>query len=116
MAGLFARELDDRGWPTGATRRPAQLSRALGLDDDGLLRRLADGGIDEDAAMAAMNRALWPVTWGRYLDDLLAPEEGPSIVPEAKRRAIRDFFIDSVRGGAPLPASRSARSLTGCCP
>ena len=53
--------------------------------------------------MAAMNRVLWPVTWGRYITDLLAPEEGPSILAPDKHLAIREFFCEHVRGGAPLP-------------
>ena len=53
--------------------------------------------------MAAMNRVLWPVTWGRYITDLLAPEEGPSLLAPDKHLAIREFFSEHVRGGAPLP-------------
>ena len=103
VAALFARELDDEGLAPATDSAAVQLADALGFADDDLLRRLPGADIDEDAAMAAMNRALWPVTWGRYLDDLLAPESGTSVVPAAKRNALRDFFIDYVRGGAPLP-------------
>jgi hypothetical protein len=104
VPALFARELDDDGLAPGGNRSAAgQLADALGLDDDSLLRRVTGADADEDAVMAAMNRALWPVTWGRYLDDLLAPDAGESIVPAAARFALRGFFIDHVRGGAPLP-------------
>ncbi len=103
VAGLFERELDGVGL-AGVTRSAAsQLATALGLGDDTVLRRLPGAVPNEDAAMAAMNRALWPVTWGRYIDDLLAPEEGPSILPPAKHVTVREFFCEHVRGGAPLP-------------
>jgi hypothetical protein len=103
VAALFERELDDAG-RAGATRSAAaELATALGLGDDTVLRRLPGAVPDEDAAMAAMNRVLWPVTWGRYITDLLAPEEGPSILAPDKHLAIREFFCEHVRGGAPLP-------------
>ena len=103
VAALFERELDDDGL-AGVTRSAAaQLATALGLGDLTVLRRLPGAVPDEDAAMAAMNRVLWPVTWGRYITDLLAPEEGPSLLAPDKHLAIREFFSEHVRGGAPLP-------------
>ena len=104
VAALFERELDDVGLAAPVASGAGQLARALGLADDTLLRRLPGAVANEDAAMAAMNRVLWPVTWGRYLSDLLAPEEGPSIVSGEAHTAIREFFTEFVRGGAPLPA------------
>lgn len=103
VAGLFAREVDRQSLADPKASAAGKLIDALGLEEGSVLRRVADAGSDEDVAMAAMNRALWPVTWGRYLDDLLAPEDGPSIVPSAKRNTIREFFVDFVRGGAQLP-------------
>jgi hypothetical protein len=104
VPALFARELDDEGLaPAGAGSAAGQLADALGFADDSLLRRLPGADLGEDAVMAAMNRALWPVTWGRYLNDLLAPDDGPSIVPAGKQSTLRTFFIDHVRGGGPLP-------------
>jgi hypothetical protein len=104
VPAMFARELDDEGLAAADGSPAAALASALGFADDALVRRLPGADRDEDAAMAAMNRALWPATWGRYLDDLLAPETGPSIVPEATHATVREFFVDHVRGGAPLPA------------
>ena len=103
VAGLFARELDGDGVADRMASGAAQLATALGLGDDTVLQRLPGAVADEDAAMTAMNRVIWPVSWGRYLDILLAPEDGASILPRDGYEAIRDFFIDYVRGGAPLP-------------
>ena len=103
VQALFARELDDEGLAPASGSAAARLADALGFADSALLRRLPGAELDEDAVMAAMNRALWPATWGRYLDDLLAPEAGGSIVPAVSRAALREFFVDHVRGGAPLP-------------
>ena len=103
VAALFERELDDDGLAGASRSAAAQLATALGLGDNTVLRRLPGAVPDEDAAMAAMNRVLWPVTWGRYITDLLAPEEGPSLLAPDKHLAIREFFCEHVRGGAPLP-------------
>ena len=114
VPGFFARELEDAGVvdPTDRDADAARLTTALGLRDRSLLGRVVRGDQDEEAGMRAMNRALWPVTWGRYFDDLLAPvaEEGEresaqvSVLPGEAIDAARDFFVDHVRGGAPLPA------------
>ena len=103
VAGLFARELDGAGHADATASGAAQLATALGLGDDTVLRRLPGAVADEDAAMAAMNRVVWPVSWGRYLDDLLAPADGTTILAPGAHLAIRDFFIEHVRGGAALP-------------
>jgi hypothetical protein len=102
-AAFFARELDDQGLADPARSSAALLARALGLSARGVVSRVHGGARDEDAEMLAMNRVLWPVTWGRYLSDLLAPETGPSIVPPDLQRTLRDHFVNCVRGGAPLP-------------
>ena len=103
VAALFERELDDDGLAGASRSAAAGLATALGLGDNTVLRRLPGAVPDEDAAMAAMNRVLWPVTWGRYITDLLAPEEGPSLLAPDKHLAVREFFCEHVRGGAPLP-------------
>ena len=103
VAALFERELDDVGLAGATSSAAAQLATALGLDSDTVLRRLPGAVANEDAAMSAMNRALWPVTWGRYVSDLLSPEGGVSILPADKHTAVREFFTEHVRGGAPLP-------------
>jgi hypothetical protein len=102
-AGFFARELDNQGLADPTRSSAALLARALGLNARGLVSRIPGAARDEDAEMLAMNRVLWPVTWGRYLSDLLAPETGPSIVAPDLQRTLRDHFVNYVRGGAPLP-------------
>jgi hypothetical protein len=103
VAALFERELDDVGLANPVRSGAAELATAFGLEDDTVLRRLPGAVANEDAAMEAMNRALWPVTWGRYIDDLLAPEDGATILPAGTHLTIREFFAEHVRGGAPLP-------------
>jgi hypothetical protein len=116
VAALFERELDDVGLADPVRSGARHLATALGLGDDTVLHRLPGAVPNENAAMAAMNRALWPVTWGRYLDDLLAPEEGSSILPAGTHVAIREFFAEHVRGGAPLPTLAVGRQPYGLLP
>ncbi|MCB9646009.1 MAG: hypothetical protein H6730_05330 [Deltaproteobacteria bacterium] len=97
---FMARALKETPASTGDGRGVA---RALGLGDDTPLSRLAHAERVEAAEMSAMNRALWPVTWGAYFDDLLAPVDGPSVAPATAVRTLREWFVEHVRGGAPYP-------------
>src|SRR5690606_25103431 len=110
LEDLFARELDGAEAGTDPGADAGRLSTALGVRP-ALLARVRNGNVAEDGSMAAMNRALWPVTWGRYFDDLLAtvaearedPADQVSILPAAAIAYTREFFVEQVRGGAPLP-------------
>ena len=55
----------------------------------------------EQPAAEAMNRALWPATWGYFLDTMMAPNVTPAIIDAA-----RDHFVHWVRARGPLPAFR----------
>ncbi|EDM74214.1 hypothetical protein PPSIR1_27098, partial [Plesiocystis pacifica SIR-1] len=107
LDGWFERELDGVGVATHEASEAAAATEALGLIDAKLLGRVRNGDRREGLSAAAMNRVLWPVTWGRYLDDLLAPgtggKSGRSPISSAVQAWARDWFIAKVRGGAPLP-------------
>jgi hypothetical protein len=57
----------------------------------------ADGTDQRDARAA--NTALWPATWGYFLQTALNPLLGPAAVAQT-----RDFFLKYVSGRGPLPA------------
>ncbi|MCA9702100.1 MAG: hypothetical protein KC431_31545, partial [Myxococcales bacterium] len=103
LDGWFARELDGRDLASHQASEAARTGAALGLLDDTLLPRVERADMREDQSAAAMNEALWPVTWGRYLEDLLAPAGAASAVPGPIIAQARKWFIDQVRGGATLP-------------
>ena len=116
VAALFERELDDVGLAAPVASGAGQLARALGLADDTLLRRLPGAVADEDAAMAAMNRVAVAGHVGPLPDDLLAPEEGPSIARAAKRtRRSASSSPSTCAAGRRCRRSPSARSRTACC-
>ena len=99
---FFARELDGANVATSVDSAAVRLTRALGLDNAPLVR-LPNGDAMEEASARAMNRVLWPATWGAYLSDLLAPESGASVVPFSAITTVREWFVTNVRGGAQLP-------------
>lgn len=111
VTGFLARELAEETPELGTGANATRLSTALGLRE-ALLARVLHGDGTEHDTMAAMNRALWPVTWGRYFDDLLAPApesnereaDQVSVIPADAIDATRALFVDHVRGGATLPA------------
>ena len=100
--------------PGVPTTNAARAAAALGIGT-GVLQRFEFARSAEDAAMGAMNTLLWPVTWGRYFDELLA---GPSkrFFSAADVAWIRAFFITHVRGGGTLPALRLGASPFGVAP
>jgi len=115
VSALFANELDDNTMPAPESAA-AELNAAFGLQDDSVLALVENAHLDEVSAMRAMNRLLWPVTWGRYLNDLLANDEGASIIATSKQAAIRQFFIEHVRGGASLPVLNIGAQPYGVLP
>ena len=87
-------------------------ARALGLAEQA--GRLFGGldhateGAGAEAARRAMNTALWPATWGYFLEHMMAPagpESPPTLPPGAAARG-RRLFVDHVRACGPLPALR----------
>lgn len=87
------------------------LARALGTAGAVLGDRPGAGHRGERWA-GAMATALWPVTWGHFLDRGVAPGAvGPDAV-----EAIRRHHAAAVRGRGPLPLLRVARQPYGVLP
>jgi hypothetical protein len=85
-------------------------ARALGVPA-AVADHIAGAGRIEQQSARAMNRALWPVTWGYFLDQLLDP-----IVPASAIDATHDFYVASVRGRGSLPAFRVGSVPYGLLP
>ncbi|HEX8111544.1 MAG TPA: hypothetical protein VF516_27625, partial [Kofleriaceae bacterium] len=71
----------------------------------------ADGGARLRQARGAMNAALWPATWGYFLDHMLAP-----VVPHDAIEPARRHFVDWVRGCGPQPVLRIGEQPYGLLP
>ncbi|MBT2226085.1 hypothetical protein [Nonomuraea sp. NEAU-A123] len=97
-----------RDWTTLTDGR--QLTDLLGIDP-GVLSGMpnADGRDQRDARAA--NTALWPATWGYFLQTALHPLLGPAAVAET-----RDFFLKYVSGRGPLPVVKIGRQPYGILP
>lgn len=100
---FFARTLDGEGLAEGRDMDAVRLNKALGLGDRDLLSRAEGGRTTDEASSRAMNRVLWPATWGGYLRDMMAPLDGAPLAGEDARASLREWFVANVRGGAPLP-------------
>lgn len=92
-----------------------RLTRLLGIGRDGtaeeVFAHVENAGGTEFRDAGAMNAALWPATWGYFLDVML---EGA--VPEEMIPAARRYFVDRVRGAGPLAALRIGRQPYGVLP
>ena len=84
-----------------------QLVELLGIDPGVLAGMPNADGTDWRDARAA-NTALWPATWGYFLQTALHPILGPDAVS-----ATRDFFLRHVSGRGPLPAVKIGRQPYG---
>lgn len=116
VPAMFARELDGVGLAVEDDSNARRLARALGLDAAALLERIPNGEDSEERSARAMNRVLWPATLGAYLDDLLAVYGGASIVPNATRDNLREWFVANVRGGGSLPTLQIGAQPYGLLP
>jgi hypothetical protein len=84
--------------------------RALGLGPDAAAH-LANAGITEQVPAQAMNQALFPVTMGYFLEQMMAPQFGDDVVDAA-----REFFQNHLRARGPLPAFRVGAVPYGILP
>lgn len=72
----------------------------------------APGSADQsEASSRAMNSALWPSTWGYYIEQLLA-----GVVSDPGWSDFREHFLDYVRAGGPLPPVRIGKKPYGILP
>lgn len=74
------------------------------------------GGIDQMQSRA-MQTALWPATYGYWMDTLFTPNPGTaSIFSDTTIENTRSFFTSYVSGRGPLPAIRIAGQPYGILP
>ena len=98
------------GGGSDADANGLRFARALGLAPDAVAH--VDGaGDDADRAAAAMNDALWPATFGYFMEQLMTPR-----FSSAEIAAARAFWVGCVRPGGPLPALRVGRVPYGLLP
>ncbi|WP_133244903.1 hypothetical protein [Caulobacter radicis] len=88
----------------------AAAASLLGLGRD-VFAGVAGADGQEQADAQAMNAALWPATWGYYLEQGMAQP-----LSETARGKARRHFIDHVRGRGPAPALRIGRQPYGLLP
>ena len=87
-----------------------QWSAALGLSSD-VVAHVAGADQTEQQRAAAMNRALFPATWGYYLATMMAPN-----VSGATIDALEPYIYDRVRARGPFPAFRVGVAPYGLLP
>ncbi len=87
-----------------------RLMRALGLPTE-LAAHLEGADRREESGARAMNQALWPVTFGYYFEQILAPHVGTSAREQARRH-----FVEHVRGRGPFTAMRVRAQPYGLVP
>lgn len=109
---LFSIEQGAALCPNRPTGDGDRLARALGIAPTTFAHVSgADGGEDEQAA--AMNAALWPATWGYYLEQLVT---GAVPNPDTTLPAVRDHFAAHVRARGHYPALMLGRQPYGVLP
>jgi hypothetical protein len=77
-----------------------QWTRALGISAD-LVSHIDGADRTEQAHAEAMNRALFPATWGYFLDTMMAPLASTETI-----ESVKEFLVNHVRARGPLPAFR----------
>jgi hypothetical protein len=95
----------------------AVTAAALGVDP-GLLATLPGAGNREQARAAAFNTALWTTTWGDAIEHLTPAgrANGDQRLDNPSLDAVRDHWVDHVRGRGPLPVLRLGRQPYGLLP
>lgn len=92
----------------------------LGLDqtdgDEYETWRLAHAAGTEQTNAWAMNAAIWPATWGYYLQHMMDVPGGEPIFDASTIATAKGFFISNVRGRGPLPAFRIGSTPYGVLP
>lgn len=83
---------------------------ALGVDSK-IVEHLSGADRSEQRNARAMNDALWPATFGYYLEQMMSPVFGAETI-----RNVRSHFIDNVRGRGSLPAFRVGSTPYGLLP
>lgn len=113
LRGELSFSLEWRAATPTAGSNAGRTERALGLRDAGL-EHLAGAPDDHDRWSAAVQRALWPGTWGYYLTQFIGI--GPGRLSLDDLTWISDFGARALRPGGPLPAVRVGRQPYGVLP
>jgi hypothetical protein len=87
-----------------------RVTRAFGVSRH-VVAHIEGADRTQQLAARAMNEALWPATWGYFLEQMMAPHVSGADVAEARR-----YFVEHVRGRGPLPAFRVAAQPYGILP
>ncbi|MEZ4400727.1 MAG: hypothetical protein R3B06_11950 [Kofleriaceae bacterium] len=87
-----------------------RVAAALGLPRHAMTL-VAGASHDTDAVPRAMAQAMWPTTWGYFLESIVG-----SPITAAMRDAGRALFVDHVRPLGPLPALAIGRQPYGLLP
>jgi hypothetical protein len=98
-----------------AQSQGARFDRLLGLGSPGRWQRLPGAHSEEYEDSRAMRTVLFEAVFGTLLRDLLdlGTDDG---LDAATVEAARDWFIDQVTGGAPVPCVRIGRQPYGILP
>jgi hypothetical protein len=94
----------------GETHDGGRLAAALGLDR-AAVQSWEDATHDGDGPARAMLRALWPVTLGYFMDQMMAPVFDAETIAATRR-----FVVEHVRGRGPIPALRIGNTPYGVLP
>jgi len=94
----------------------ALVSRMFGVKTD-VLQAIKGSNQKEDLAARHMLTALWSVTGGYFLEQILAPPDGQKpLFSQADLDQARRYCIDFVRPGGPLPVIRLGAQPYGVLP
>ena len=115
--------LGDPQFQAGDGSNGDELSKALGLPPE-VLARTNNADAREQREARDMNRALWPSTWGYYLEQMMGLGDfngaQPGVFPEAEIDAdlewAQEHFVNHVRAGGPLPTLRAGKQPYGILP
>jgi hypothetical protein len=89
----------ERG-PAIAAGDGVELARALGLAPE-VVAHVAGADLAEQRVARAMNAALWPVTFGYFVEQMMAP-----VADDAAAGWLHGWFVERVRGRGFYPAFR----------
>ena len=100
-----------------------ELSKILGVPAS-LLSRTGNANMREQREARDMNRALWPATWGYYLEQMIGLGDANGSQPgmfsperiDVNAEWARQHFVDHVRAGGPLPTIRIGKQPYGLLP
>lgn len=113
----FTAEMGDVEATHDPDSNASALGSALGLAPDSIaeiLGRIPWANRQQSADQRSMNTALWPVTWGYFLSNMIG-FEGTGLTPERLAWA-RDHFISNVHSVGPFAAIRCSRQPYGVLP